>query len=302
MVQRVARGHIEDGRLLRRGGGFRCHAVAGAQLALFYLSSDFALKLRLGPVDYHRFVFQIRETSRIEVGREAFEIGPGDPGYVLPPGQPVLEHHPNGYRSVAMRLEAAALQQRLSALLGEEITTPIIFEQPGRPDFAFETYVRQPLLSAARELDHLEPAFQPAYLAELERMTLTRVLLHGRHSHSARFSTPAPMANARRRRRVEDYIEANWNKPLMLEDLVAVAGVSGRTLYRDFVDRHGMSPHDYIKRLRLTKARALLSQSPEASVMSIALACGFSSLGHFSRAYRELFGELPSTTKRLISD
>lgn len=302
MVQRVARGHIEDGRLLRRGGGFRCHAVAGGQLALFYLASDFALTLHLGPVDYHRFVFQIRETSRIILRAEAFEVGPGDPGYVLPPGEPVIERHPNGYRSVALRLEAAALQRRLNALLGEEITTPIIFEQPSRPDFAFETYVRQPLLTAAQELDHLEPAFQTAYLAELERMTLTRVLLHGRHSHSARFSTPVATANASRRRRVEDYIEANWNKPLSLEDLVAVAHVSGRTLYRDFIDRHGLSPHDYIKRLRLTKARAMLSQAPDASVMSIALACGFSSLGHFSRAYREMFGELPSATKRQTSN
>ncbi|WP_428140812.1 helix-turn-helix domain-containing protein [Bradyrhizobium sp.] len=38
--------------------------------------------------------------------------------------------------------------------------------------------------------------------------------------------------------------------------------------------------------------------TPAASVTAVAFACGFFSLGHFSRAYRDAFGELPSETIR----
>jgi transcriptional regulator GlxA family with amidase domain len=44
----------------------------------------------------------------------------------------------------------------------------------------------------------------------------------------------------------------------------------------------------------------MLAES-EASVTAVAYACGFFSTGHFARAYREAFGELPSQTIRRSS-
>jgi transcriptional regulator GlxA family with amidase domain len=53
----------------------------------------------------------------------------------------------------------------------------------------------------------------------------------------------------------------------------------------------------YVKRLRLEKARELLTDGgTKQSVTAVAFACGFLNLGHFARDYRNRFGELPSQT------
>lgn len=48
--------------------------------------------------------------------------------------------------------------------------------------------------------------------------------------------------------------------------------------------------------LRLERARHLLVQT-ELSVIEIAIACGFSSPGHFSRVYRTHYGVSPVTQR-----
>jgi AraC-like DNA-binding protein len=53
----------------------------------------------------------------------------------------------------------------------------------------------------------------------------------------------------------------------------------------------------YVKRLRLEKARRLLiAADTKQSVTAVAFACGFLNLGHFARDYRNQYGELPSQT------
>lgn len=161
---------------------------------------------------------------------------------------------------------------------------------------------RQPILTATRELNELDERFHPAYLAEIETLTLTRLLLHTRHNHSSLLETKTPHTSVNRLHLALDYIHANWNRAVTLEDLASLTGVSGRTIFQDFVQRYGETPREYVKRLRLQKARAMLLGGSEGSVMSVALNCGFSSLGHFAQAYRQMFGELPSETGKKAND
>jgi transcriptional regulator GlxA family with amidase domain len=52
----------------------------------------------------------------------------------------------------------------------------------------------------------------------------------------------------------------------------------------------------YVRNLRLERVRAALLTSAETTGM-IALDAGFTHLGRFAAAYRERFGELPSSTR-----
>jgi transcriptional regulator GlxA family with amidase domain len=54
---------------------------------------------------------------------------------------------------------------------------------------------------------------------------------------------------------------------------------------------------EFTKMRRLERARQML-QTPDAAttVTGTALLCGFHNQGHFARAYRNQFGELPSET------
>src|SRR5205807_167033 len=77
-------------------------------------------------------------------------------------------------------------------------------------------------------------------------------------------------------------------------DLAAVAGLSGRTLQRQFRSFLGQSPHAALRDIRFDCARReLLRASPEARVMDVALRWGFTHFGRFSIEYRRRYGETP---------
>ncbi len=56
---------------------------------------------------------------------------------------------------------------------------------------------------------------------------------------------------------------------------------------------------DFVKRVRLVRAKAMLGQPEETtSVTNVAFACGFGNLGRFVNYYRQQFGEVPSATRQ----
>ena len=78
-----------------------------------------------------------------------------------------------------------------------------------------------------------------------------------------------------------------------------MAGVSVRTLYAGFKDFRQTSPMEYLRTIRLQRAREELQrQDPDSSVTEIAIRWGFTHMGRFSQDYSRMFGERPSETKR----
>jgi len=107
----------------------------------------------------------------------------------------------------------------------------------------------------------------------------------------AKPATPADV------RRAIDFMEANFDAPIGLPEIVAAAGIPGRTLVKHFRDFRGTSPMRYLRAVRFEKAhRALRAASPDQGVMQIASALGFTHMGRFSVEYRKQFGESPSDT------
>jgi AraC family transcriptional regulator, ethanolamine operon transcriptional activator len=98
----------------------------------------------------------------------------------------------------------------------------------------------------------------------------------------------------------EDYALAHIGERLYVTDLCRATAVSERTLEYAFKEVVGLTPMNYLVRLRLHQVRqALLAAAPESTTVSVeALNWGFWHFGEFSRAYKECFGELPSDTLR----
>jgi transcriptional regulator GlxA family with amidase domain len=93
--------------------------------------------------------------------------------------------------------------------------------------------------------------------------------------------------------RVLAEMEARIAEPLGRDGLAARAGVSVRQLERLFKAHLGRTVADTQRAIRLDQAAQLL-RSTGMTVTDIALACGFQSSSHFSRAYRAHFGHAPS--------
>ncbi|GES52225.1 HTH-type transcriptional regulator GlxA [Rhizobium sp. NBRC 114257] len=93
-------------------------------------------------------------------------------------------------------------------------------------------------------------------------------------------------------------MEETIEMPLDRTAMARIAGVTQRHLDRLFASHLGSTFLDQYRLIRLRHARRLLEQSP-LSISEIAIATGFSSGAHFSRAYRSLYGMAPSETRRV---
>lgn len=109
-----------------------------------------------------------------------------------------------------------------------------------------------------------------------------------RGSAAERFGTHHPALLA-----ALEKMEATVEQPLDRSAMARFAGVSPRHLDRLFSEQLGRGFLDKYREIRLEHARRLVEQSP-LSISEIAMATGFSSPGHFSTAYKGLFGRTPS--------
>ena len=91
-----------------------------------------------------------------------------------------------------------------------------------------------------------------------------------------------------------EYLGKHVDDPLLSNaDLARQCGISEVYFRKLFKDAYGVSPHQYLLDIRIRHAKALLSEQA-ATVTAIAEACGFSSVYHFCRAFKQITGQTPS--------
>ncbi len=109
-----------------------------------------------------------------------------------------------------------------------------------------------------------------------QRMTLARRL----GTHNRRLVKAVAL--------MEQHLEA----PLPLAEVASRSGVSLRQLQRLFEQHLGTSPRRWYLQQRLARAWRLLTET-DLNVLSVGLACGFSSSSSFARAFRAEYGQSP---------
>ena len=96
----------------------------------------------------------------------------------------------------------------------------------------------------------------------------------------------------RRMLRARDAMDRQYADPLDIAALARIAHVSEAHFIRTFKATFGETPHRYLQRRRVERAMALLV-STDQSITDICMSVGFSSLGTFSRTFRDIVGESP---------
>lgn len=97
-------------------------------------------------------------------------------------------------------------------------------------------------------------------------------------------------------RRIIAEMERHLEEPLTIPDLCERARLSQRQINRLFARHVGKTPQLYYRDIRLDRARGLVTQT-EMPMSEIAVASGFASQAHFSRAYHERFGIQPRSDR-----
>lgn len=93
--------------------------------------------------------------------------------------------------------------------------------------------------------------------------------------------------------RMQDYIEAHLEETVGLSDLAKVSLFSPWHSHRLFQEYTGLTPANYIRRLRLAKA-ALRIKNENVRIIDVAFDLGFGSVDGFTRAFSREFGMCPS--------
>lgn len=97
--------------------------------------------------------------------------------------------------------------------------------------------------------------------------------------------------------RVEKFIENNLSDPIRLKTLAQLINLSESQFRRAFKAATGVSPHQWILRMRVERAKELLLKG-ESKMIDIALATGFVEQSHFNRLFARMTGQPPKIWQR----
>lgn len=100
-------------------------------------------------------------------------------------------------------------------------------------------------------------------------------------------------------KRVIEFIEANLNENIGLDDLAQSAGLSANHFLRVFKLATGETPYHFLRARRLERARQLLSENT-MPLAELALECGFANQAHFTAAFSRELGISPGRYRRTV--
>lgn len=90
------------------------------------------------------------------------------------------------------------------------------------------------------------------------------------------------------------YVDRRYDQPITIEEMSAQAALSSFHFIRQFRRVFRQTPHQYLMRLRIDKAKYLL-RTTDLPITEICTMVGFESLGSFSALFRKQAGLAPST-------
>ncbi len=96
---------------------------------------------------------------------------------------------------------------------------------------------------------------------------------------------------------VIDHIHAYLDRDLGLEELAAIAQLSPYHFCRSFKQSTGCTPHQYLIRQRVERAKLLLKDG-KMRILEVAITCGFTHQSHLNRHFKRLTGVTPKIFSR----
>lgn len=219
---------------------------------------------------------------------------------MITPGGKMRIQRPAGSAVLVLRTSHSDLLSHFEELAGRHYRGPLNFDHSidltGGPAAMLKRMVNY-LVS---ELEHDDQVTIDSNLRKSYDHMLLTALLCLPHNLREELNEDRPCAGAQSYvRRAEEYMRAHMGDPVSIVDLLRICGCSRSVLFSAFRSARGYTPMEFLSEQRLQSARERMRKPlPQDSVSSIALECGFTSLGRFAQVYRGRFGERPSMTLR----
>jgi AraC-like DNA-binding protein len=115
---------------------------------------------------------------------------------------------------------------------------------------------------------------------------------------SSSFARAVNQSDSRRVKKIETYINNNYNKKLRLNDMANLVGMTPVAFSKFFKIRTGKSVMKYIIDMRLGFAARMLVDST-MSVVEISYDCGFNNISNFNRIFKKNKGCSPKEFRNM---
>jgi AraC family transcriptional regulator len=163
--------------------------------------------------------------------------------------------------------------------------------------------IQDPLLTQLgfalwQELEQSAPVGK-LYAQTAAQMLAVHLLRHYT-SERGTFKDLSQGLTAQQMRRVMDFVQAHLDQDLSLESLAQQTGFSPYHFTRLFRQATGESPHQFVLRQRIERARHLLKEK-EVPLAHVAKESGFADQSHFTQVFKRHFGLTPRAYRQECS-
>lgn len=136
-----------------------------------------------------------------------------------------------------------------------------------------------------------DPGFEGGEaLLRLKLLELLHLLAAGDESQEmVRFLAASRVG---KRRNLKSFMEANFDKPLKVEDYAYMTGRSLSSFRRDFKQYFDSTPQQWLKQRRMAKAASLLRKEPH-SVTDVAYEVGYENISYFIQEFKKHYHKTP---------
>ena len=223
------------------------------RISLSFGSYSVAMQLEFPEADQYLQLIPIRGAGEISSRGHAAIVTPDDCAIISPNC---------GYRStyatdremLALTIDAKALTAKLTELTGIHVNKPLHVE--------LQQVRSAPVAQALREyitllVDTISTADAPLprwRITQAEELMMSMLLFGYQHNYSHLLERDPLKVAEWQVRRVEEYIDVNWQQPVTLESVAEVSGVSAFDLCSAFEKLRSCSPFEYAARVRAIRS------------------------------------------------
>lgn len=259
------------------------HLVAGETPKLCF--DHYAIAVTLG--QGFQLDWQVEEFARGRVQRQMLFYG----GMSLVPVKYVNWGAWNQpFQGFSLSLKPELLTRNAAELLGVDHVEVL----PRKP--FYDPFILQIGLGLKADLESQRPGGR--LYAETMANALAVHILRNYSAHSHQSVRYLGGLSPTQLKLVVDYINAHLDQELSLEELAAIAQLSLYHFCRSFKRSTGLTPHQYVIRQRVERAKWLLKDR-KMGILEAAIACGFTHQSHLNRHFKRLTGVTPKIFSKL---
>ncbi|HLP65943.1 MAG TPA: AraC family transcriptional regulator [Rhizobium sp.] len=225
--------------------------------------------------------------KQVTMGTKVFSFGAGDTLLItadVPTVSQIAAAEPGRpYVSLVLELDPVIISELSVEIRQTSVSAPPLRVEPTNAEVAD---------AACRLIQLLDRPESVAVLGAQRLREIYYWLLAGeRGSEISRLGWPD--SHSQRVARTVALLRADYAKPLRIERLASLAGMSRSTFHQHFRAVTSLSPLQFQKQMRLIEARRLMVSEGQ-SASSAAFSVGYESVSQFTREYGRMFGRPPA--------